>query len=39
MIMMTLLSNRNLFVKNIVDSIKLSTCMFQRGMRERGSEM
>jgi hypothetical protein len=39
MIMMALLSNKNLFAKNTMDSIKLSICLFRGGMRDSGSEM
>jgi hypothetical protein len=38
MIMMAPLSNKNLFTKNIIDLIKLSTCLFQGGMKDSGSE-
>jgi hypothetical protein len=36
---MAFLSNKSLFAKSIVDSIKLSTRLFQAGMREDGLEM
>jgi hypothetical protein len=39
MIMMALLSNKNLSAKYTMDSIKLSIHLFQRGMKERGLEM
>jgi hypothetical protein len=39
MIITTPLSNRNMFAKNIVDPIKLSTCLFQVGMKDSGSKM
>jgi hypothetical protein len=38
MIMMAFLSNRNLFAKNTVDLIKLSTHLFQGGVRDSGSK-
>jgi len=38
MIMIAPLLDRNLFVKNIVDSIKLSIHLFQGGMKDSGSE-
>jgi hypothetical protein len=38
MIMTALLSNKNLFTKNIMDLIKLSPCLFQGGMKDSGSE-
>jgi hypothetical protein len=37
-IMMAFLSNGNLFIKNTIDLIKLSTCMFQGGMKNNGSK-
>jgi hypothetical protein len=37
--MTTPLSDRNLSAKYTMDSIKLSTCLFQRGMQEKGSDM
>jgi len=38
MIMMVSLSNKNLFAKTTLDLIKLSTCLFQGGMKDSGSE-
>jgi hypothetical protein len=38
MIMTVLLSDKNLFTKTITNLKKLSTCMFQRRMRESGSK-
>jgi hypothetical protein len=38
MIMTTLLPSKNLFTKNIMDSIKLSTHMFQGRLRDSGSK-
>lgn len=39
MIITAPISDRNMFAKNIVDSIKLSTCLFQGGMKDSGSKM
>jgi hypothetical protein len=38
MIMTTLLPSKNLFTKNIMDSIKLSTHLFQGRLRDSGSK-
>jgi hypothetical protein len=38
MIMTTLLLDKNLSTKTIMELIKLSACLFQGGMRESGSE-
>jgi hypothetical protein len=39
MIMMAPLLNKNMSAKTTMDSIKLSTCLFQGGMRESGLKM